>query len=129
MEESSVGNRRVVPRDAQSAAETCEHVVAEETQVMCHCQGCRNRPHGRGRLASLFYQRRLLNHRLILGRNRMYKIDKFAHAAKVVALCLPPVMMSLIGLAALSRKKGGAVVVAGKRPAPTRGATRRSGTG
>jgi len=35
----------------------------------------------------------------------MQKIDKFAHAAKVVALCLPPVLMSLIGLAALSRKK------------------------
>jgi hypothetical protein len=31
----------------------------------------------------------------------MQKIDKFAHAAKVVALCLPPVVMSLIGLAAL----------------------------
>jgi hypothetical protein len=59
----------------------------------------------------------------------MQKFDKFAHAAKVVALCLPPVVMSLIGLAALSRKKDGAVVVAGKRPAPTRGATRRIGTG
>lgn len=59
----------------------------------------------------------------------MLKIDKFAHAAKVVALCLPPVVMSLIGLAALLRKKGGAVVDAGKRPAPTRGATQRNGTG
>lgn len=59
----------------------------------------------------------------------MLKIDKFVHAAKVVALCLPPVLMSLIGLAALSRKKGGAVVVAGKRPRPRGGATRRSGTG
>ena len=59
----------------------------------------------------------------------MQKIDKLAHAAKVVALCLPPVVMSLIGLAALSRKKGGAVVVAGKRPAPVPGAIRRSGTG
>jgi hypothetical protein len=59
----------------------------------------------------------------------MQKIDKLAHAAKIVALCLPPVVMSLIGLAALSRKKGGAVVVAGKRPAPVPGAIRRSGTG
>jgi hypothetical protein len=59
----------------------------------------------------------------------MQRIDKFAHAAKVVALCLPPVAMTLIGLAALSRKKDGAVVVAGKRPAPMRGATRRSGAG
>jgi hypothetical protein len=40
----------------------------------------------------------------------MQKIGKFAHAAKVIALCLPPVVMSLIGLAALSRKKGAAVV-------------------
>lgn len=45
----------------------------------------------------------------------MQKIDKFAHAAKVVALCLPPVVMSLIGLAALSRKKRDAVVVAGDK--------------
>jgi hypothetical protein len=60
---------------------------------------------------------------------KLEKISKLAHAAKVVALCLPPVVMSLIGLAALSRKKGGAVVVAGKRPAPVPGAIRRSGTG
>jgi hypothetical protein len=58
----------------------------------------------------------------------MRKTDPFAHAAKVVALCLPPVIMSLIGLAALSRKKGGATVVAGKRPAPSP-ITRRSGHG
>jgi hypothetical protein len=38
----------------------------------------------------------------------MQKIDKLSHAIKVVALCLPPVVMSLIGLAALSRTKGGA---------------------
>lgn len=50
-----------------------------------------------------------------------------ADAAKVVALCLPPVLMSLIGLAALSRKKGGAAVVAGKKPALS--AARRSGAG
>jgi hypothetical protein len=48
----------------------------------------------------------------------MQKIDKFANAAKVVALCLPPVAMSLVGLAALSRKRGGVVVPTGKRPAP-----------
>lgn len=59
----------------------------------------------------------------------MQKIDKFDRAAKVIALCLPPVLMSLIGLATLSRKKNGAVVVAGKKPAPTRGSVRRSGTG
>lgn len=48
----------------------------------------------------------------------MQKIDKVAHAAKVVALCLPPVAMSLIGLAAMSRKskKGAAVALADKRP-------------
>lgn len=60
----------------------------------------------------------------------MRKIDQFAHAAKIVALCLPPVVMSLIGLAALSRKKDGAVVVdSGKRTTAVRGATRRSGAG
>lgn len=68
-----------------------------------------------------------LTRRLILGRNRMQKIDKFAHAAKVVALCLPPVLMSLIGLAALSRKKGDAAVVAGKKPALS--TVRRRGKG
>jgi hypothetical protein len=36
----------------------------------------------------------------------MRKLGKSEHAAKVMALCLPPVVMSLIGLAALSRKKG-----------------------
>lgn len=59
----------------------------------------------------------------------MQKIDKFADAAKVVALCLPPVVMSLIGFAALSRKKGGAAVVAGKKPSPALSAARRMGTG
>jgi hypothetical protein len=47
----------------------------------------------------------------------MQKIGKFEHAAKVVALCLPPVVMSLIGLAALSRKKGG-TAVAGRQRSP-----------
>ena len=59
----------------------------------------------------------------------MQKIDKFAHAAQVVALCLPPVVMSLIGLAGLSRKRGGAAVLAGKRLAPTPRPARHSGTG
>ena len=59
----------------------------------------------------------------------MQKIDKFAHAAKVVALCLPPVVMSLIGLAALSRRKGGAAVIAGKRPEPASGTVRQRGSG
>ena len=48
----------------------------------------------------------------------MRKIGKLEHAAKVVALCPPPVVMSLIGLAALSCKKGGATVVASRRPTP-----------
>lgn len=48
----------------------------------------------------------------------MDKTDRFKHAAKVIALCLPPVAMSLIGLAALSRKKNGEGALAGKRPAP-----------
>ena len=48
----------------------------------------------------------------------MQKTDKIAHAAKVIALCLPPVVMSLIGLAAMSRKRGGAILAAGKPSAP-----------
>ena len=59
----------------------------------------------------------------------MQEIDKLAHAAKVVACVCRQWSCRLIGLAALSRKKGGAVVVAGKRPAPVPGAIRRSGTG
>ncbi len=59
----------------------------------------------------------------------MQKIDKFANAAKVVALILPPVVMSLIGLAALSRKKGGTAAIADKRSAPSANAPRRSGAG
>ena len=47
----------------------------------------------------------------------MPKIDKLGHAVKVIALCLPPVIMSLIGLATLSRKKGG-TVVAGRETSP-----------
>ena len=34
-------------------------------------------------------------------------IGKLEHATKVNAFCLPPVVISLVGLAALSRKKGG----------------------
>jgi hypothetical protein len=45
------------------------------------------------------------------------KIDKLAHAVEVIALCLPPVVMSLVGLAALSRKKGG-TAVARRRTTP-----------
>jgi hypothetical protein len=44
------------------------------------------------------------------------KFGTLQHAAKVIALCLPPVVMPLIGLAALSRKKG-AAGVAGQRSA------------
>jgi hypothetical protein len=42
----------------------------------------------------------------------MQKIGKLEQAAKVIGLCLPPVIMSLIGLvlAALLRKKGGTTV-------------------
>ncbi len=58
----------------------------------------------------------------------MQTIDKLTHATKVVAICLPPLVMSLIGLAALSRRKGG-VVVTSKKPAPTLSAERRSGAG
>jgi hypothetical protein len=39
----------------------------------------------------------------------MRKLGKLEQAAKVIALCLPPVVMSSIGLAVLSRKKGAAV--------------------
>jgi hypothetical protein len=55
------------------------------------------------------------------------KIGTLEHATKIVALCLPPVVMSLIGLAALSRKKGRAVVVAGKQSQPARPTARRTG--
>jgi hypothetical protein len=58
----------------------------------------------------------------------MRKLGNLEHAAKVIALCLPPVVMSLIGLAALLRKKGGAAVVADKRSAPAR-PERRTGAG
>jgi hypothetical protein len=47
----------------------------------------------------------------------MQKIDKFAHAPNVVALCLPPLIMSMTGLAATSRRKRGAVV-AGRDTSP-----------
>ncbi|MBL8661116.1 MAG: hypothetical protein JNM75_15365 [Rhodospirillales bacterium] len=62
---------------------------------------------------------------------KLDKLDKRAHAAKVVALCLPPVAMSLIGLAALSRKnrKGDGAALARKRPAPSAGAPGRSRLG
>ena len=57
--------------------------------------------------------------RLTRGVNlEVLKLGKVEHAAKVIALCLSPVIMSLIGLAALSRKKGGAAAVAGRRSAP-----------
>ena len=59
----------------------------------------------------------------------MRKMNTFAHAAKVVVLCLPPVALSLIGLAALSRKKGGVAVVAGRKPAPKLSTARRGGAG
>jgi hypothetical protein len=55
----------------------------------------------------------------------MRKLGTLEHAAKVVALCLPAVIMSLIGLAALSRKKGGAAVVGGKRSCTAYRATNR----
>jgi hypothetical protein len=58
----------------------------------------------------------------------MRKLGKSEHAAKVIALCLPPVVMSLIGLATLSRKRG-AAAVAGKRSAPARPAAQRTGAG
>ncbi len=57
----------------------------------------------------------------------MQKIDKLAHAVKVVGLRLPPVVISLI--TALSPKKKGAVSIHGRRPAPMPGAARSSGTG
>jgi hypothetical protein len=53
----------------------------------------------------------------------MRKLAKSEHATKVIALCLPPVVMSLIGLATLSRKKGRAAVVAGKQSQPSRPVT------
>ena len=55
------------------------------------------------------------------------KFDKLTHAAKVVALCLPPVAMSLIGLAVLSRTKGGVTVPVNKPLAPTPRPAPRSG--
>jgi hypothetical protein len=46
----------------------------------------------------------------------MRKIGKFGRAAEVIALCLPPVLMALTGLAAMSRKKGGTAVAGRKTP-------------
>lgn len=43
----------------------------------------------------------------------MQKFGKLGHAVKVIGLCLPPVITSLIGLAALSRKKGGTIAAWG----------------
>lgn len=56
----------------------------------------------------------------------MQNTETYTHAAKVIALCLPPIMMSLIGLA-LSRKKGDKPVLASKRPAASVRAGRRRG--
>jgi hypothetical protein len=43
------------------------------------------------------------------------KTGNLANAAKVVALCLAPVVLSLVGLAALSRRqRGGLAHAAGK---------------
>ena len=42
-----------------------------------------------------------------------------AEAAKVAALCLPPVILSLIGLAAMGRKPHGQTVAARRKPATT----------
>jgi len=50
----------------------------------------------------------------------MQQIDKVRHAAKVVALSLPPMIISLLGLALLSRKTGRGTPVAAARPKPVR---------
>jgi hypothetical protein len=43
------------------------------------------------------------------------RIGKLEHATKCIALCLPPVVISLVGLE--SRKKGG-TIVAGRKISP-----------
>lgn len=55
----------------------------------------------------------------------MRKTDKYAHAAKIIALCLPPVLMALTGLAALARKKDRHAATERKNP----DAERQSGAG
>ncbi|MCU0893266.1 MAG: hypothetical protein MUD06_02920 [Rhodospirillales bacterium] len=45
------------------------------------------------------------------------KID-IGEAAKVAALCLPPVILSVIGLAAMGRKPRGSALAAGGKAAP-----------
>jgi hypothetical protein len=57
------------------------------------------------------------------------KLGTLEQAAKVIALCLPPVVMSLIGLAALSRKKHRAPAVAGEQSRGPGPATQRIGAG
>lgn len=55
----------------------------------------------------------------------MPKFNTFSQASKVVALCAPPVLMALVGLAALSRKPTRPTVVADRRPKATQGAAQR----
>lgn len=57
----------------------------------------------------------------------MRKIAKRADAAKVVALCLPPVILSLLGLAALSLEKDRIAPTATRRTATPRPTSRTSG--
>jgi hypothetical protein len=52
-----------------------------------------------------------------LEKSESQKIDKLTHAVKVIALCLPPVVMSLVGLAALSWNKAGTAVTS-RRTSP-----------
>jgi hypothetical protein len=68
----------------------------------------------------------------VLGRSRMQKIDKLAHAAKVIALSLPPVLVAVTGLVMLSRRKGatkGTTAAGLIRHRPTAANTGRLGPG
>lgn len=58
----------------------------------------------------------------------MKKVDRRGNAAKVVALCLPPVLMAIAGLVGISRRKD-ATVAARSTHAPTVRSTKPAARG
>ena len=100
---TAVGDRRVVPGDAQPSAQSRQHLVAEKAQILRHSQASIGRHRGRhpsyqctvARLAGS------LEDEIRCRRS----ISSSMPPRSSPCACLP-VVISLIGLAALSRKKG-----------------------